>query len=117
MGGCDRRRAWIEKGSVLQDDQQLCGHCHKGREERWQICDPRCLPNQDSPEASDKGRKEDDLRQGSDGQGQASEDHCESLPSCSTQEEHLRLCSPWSCRSMKCLLRRARRGNPAEQTH
>merc|ERR1712013_69910 len=95
LGGCDRRRAWIEKGSVLQDDQQLCGHCHQGREECREICDSRCLPNQDSPEASNKGGKEDDLRQGSNGQGQASKDPCEGIPSCGTQKEHLRRCSQW----------------------
>merc|ERR1719510_2603842 len=48
----------------------------------------RCLPQD---EAGDEGWQEGDVRKGRFGEGQASQDGCQSLASVSAEEEHLSL--------------------------
>merc|ERR1712060_51110 len=43
------------------------------------VHDPRCVHDQDAYEACDQGGQAGDLRQGGDGEGQAGQDHRESL--------------------------------------
>merc|ERR1712224_609696 len=50
---------------------------------------PRPLPHQDQDQACYQGMCEDDLWQGNQGEGEACEDSCESIPSCSTEEADL----------------------------
>merc|ERR1712146_544534 len=68
---------------------------------------PRPLPYQDAHKTSDKGWCACDLWQGDQGEGEASQDRCESFPSRCTEEANLKLpcaavfitfpegCLPW----------------------
>merc|ERR1719421_460211 len=56
--------------------------CRKGSQEDRCVHHPRSLPHQDQEQASHKGMHKDDFRQGDQGEGQASEDSCESFSSC-----------------------------------
>merc|ERR1712054_494197 len=58
------------------------GHLHR----------PRSVPHQDQDEASYESMRKDDLWQGAEGEGKASKDGCESLPSCCPQEADLDEC-------------------------
>merc|ERR1712187_960972 len=75
---------------MLTGDEQLCGHCHKGGEEDGRVRNSRLVPYQDPDEASHKGRSEDDVRQGGQGRGEASQEGCEGLPSGSIEETDLK---------------------------
>merc|ERR1712216_594977 len=60
-----------------------------GEEGRY-LHDPWPLQDQDSSEASHQGRSEDGLWPGDEGEGQASQDYCQSVPSRCTQGADLR---------------------------
>merc|ERR1711988_1005762 len=86
-----------ENKGLLQRVDQLGDCCHERSEEDRHFHYPRCVPHQDQDQASHKSMREEHLWQGNQGEGQASKDGCESLPSCCTQEadlgEHLALFS------------------------
>merc|ERR1711988_1223613 len=82
----------------------------------WKVRHPRCDQVADPREACYQGWQEGNLWQGGDGEGQASQDDCESMPRGSYQEVHLEqshlapcckvkrrrplfcICWPWRCR-------------------
>merc|ERR1712232_1393621 len=82
-----------------------------GGEEDGHLHHPRRLPHQDPDKTCHKGRCEDDVRQGDQGEGKASEDNCESLPSGCTEETDLRSVTWLHSASFQ---RSSCRGNPME---
>merc|ERR1712039_104354 len=106
FGSSVGRGAWFEEEGLRDDDQQFGTDRHERCEGHRQVCYPRCLPDQNTCEASHKSWEEDDLWQRGHRQGQASQDSCEGIPCGCAQEEHLSMsmvssfekCSPWESR-------------------
>merc|ERR1711988_1173614 len=76
-------------GGMCQDDQQPGDHCNHGSEEEWSLHNSRSLPPQDPHKASHKSRCQEHLWQRRQGQGQASKDRGESIPSVCVEETNL----------------------------
>merc|ERR1711912_95513 len=82
-----------EAESLLRGHQQPRRDCNCRSEEEWSFHHPRPLPPEDKDKASNQSRREDHVRQGDQGEGKASEDHCEGLPSVCTEEADLDCCT------------------------
>merc|ERR1712085_142164 len=79
------------EASIVQEVARDLGRGgHQGGQERWQVHHPRPLHAEDTQEASNQGRQEGGVRQGDDGQGQASHHGGQGILCVSAQEEHLR---------------------------
>merc|ERR1711879_920625 len=91
---------WLEAERMLQGVQQPCGHCLEGSEKDWHLHCSRSVPHQDPNKASNEGRSEGDVWQGGEGQGKASQDRREGLPSGCIEESDLEALS-----SIECFLR------------
>merc|ERR1712159_261525 len=87
-----RHRARPEDQSLLQCVEQPGGRGDEGSEEGGCLHHPRSLPHQDPNQASHQGLREDDVRQGDQGEGETSQDRGESLPSGSSEEANLGCC-------------------------
>merc|ERR1719198_2407207 len=79
----------LEDEGLLQCLEQPGGGGDEGSEEGGCLHHPRSLPHQDPHQASHQGLREDDVRQGDQGEGQTSKDSGESLPSGCSQEADL----------------------------
>merc|ERR1711924_554792 len=74
---------------LLRGAQQLCVHCHERSEEVRGVHYPRHLPYQDPHKTSHEGRCENGFWPGDQGEGEASKDNCEGLPSGRAEETDL----------------------------
>merc|ERR1712124_148691 len=97
----DRHGAWLENEGLLQRAEQPCDGCYKRGEKDWRVHSPRSMPHQDQDKASHEGMREGHLWQGAKGEGKASEDGCESLPSCCPQETDLGECRVIVCGTLQ----------------
>ena len=91
-------RHWDEEIWHRQDLEQSDRDWHRGGEEVWQVHSSRTVHDQDSPEASNQGWQEVDVRQGGDGEGPACQDCREGKRRCGSEIPDLRpFFRPWRC--------------------
>merc|ERR1711907_330959 len=74
-----------EDESLLRAPREFGNPCHNGSEEERHLHDSRPLQDQDPGEASNQSWSEDGFWPGDQGEGEASQDRCEGLPSRRTQ--------------------------------
>merc|ERR1711924_531292 len=93
-GNCNRTRPETE--GLLRGAQQFRVHRHERSEEVRGVHYPRHLPYQDPHKTSHEGRCENGFWPGDQGEGEASKDNCEGLPSGRTEEADL-ASTLWLC--------------------
>merc|ERR1712113_668895 len=78
-----------EEGAVCQGARRARGRCYQRSEEDWRFCHSRPHQAQAEDKASYEGRQTRGVWQSCDGEGETSEENCESLSSCSLEASHL----------------------------
>merc|ERR1712086_676713 len=92
----DFREARAQDEGWLRAPCELGSHCcNRGEEDRY-LYHPRPLQDQDPREASHQGRSASVFWTGDEGEGQASQDCYQGLPSCSTEGTGLSSCTVFS---------------------
>merc|ERR1719352_822715 len=86
-GPCYRARAKTE--SLLRGHQQSCCDRNRRSQEERSVYYSRSLPLEDEDQARHQSRREDHVRQGDQGEGKASQDHRQGVPSACTEEADL----------------------------
>merc|ERR1711879_276468 len=71
--------------------QRTCWRCSHRSQEDWRLCDPWIGKAQAQDKASDESGQARSLWQSCHGEGEASKEDCQGLPSCSFEAVHLRL--------------------------
>merc|ERR1711988_1511491 len=89
-GPCYRTRAQAK--SMLRGHQQSCCDRNCRSQEEWSFHYSRTLPPEDKDQARHQSRCEDHVRQGDEGEGQASQDHRQGVSSARTEEADLARC-------------------------
>merc|ERR1712061_309691 len=99
LEGRDRRGVGhgmrAEEVGLLEDHRQLDRARDEGGREDRRVLPPWLVQVEDPSEASHEGWQEGGLRQGCDGEGEASADDREGPPSGRPEEEHLSWEGPW----------------------
>ena len=95
VGHCN----WAQEIGHFQGPEHFGWDWHRRGEEVWQVRSSRAVHDQDSPESSNQGWQEVDVRPGGDGEGPACEDCGEGIPCGKFEARILRsyFFDPWSC--------------------
>merc|ERR1719240_1513052 len=93
FNSCSCNRARVETEGVLRGHQQPCCNRNCGGEKERRFHSSRPLSSEDQDKAGHESGREDHVWQRDQGEGKASKDHREGLPSVCIEEADLECCS------------------------